>query len=188
MFLSPYFKESRQIYKNNVNMKIRKNEEIHHFDIEGDVILCRLSALLYEHFGSAEDDAIGIECEGCDRCRCLIPDDMAVILPTILPDNEVNLDVTRSPRSVVESFSGNPVRSLLNILDISEVEALNPINGGPTAGQCQFACIASALCNSSRGVTQLCDGYRPDLELRSLALHVIENNPHMYRDYLTVVS
>ena len=133
-----------------------------------------------------------------------IPGDMAVVLPRLLPESGKDLVdwttdasnnisyVTPSsptPHLIHDDHCPNPVGALLRVLGIEEVEALDPSGSGPKAGQCQFACVASALCDSlSRSSASLFrDGFRPDLELRRLALHVIELNSHMYRDYLTVV-
>lgn len=86
----------------------------------------------------------------------------------------------------------NPLQHLLRSVGIEEVEALDPTNGGPTAGQCQFACVATALSRSygtgGQGQPLLRDDYRPDLELRRLALHVIRMNPELYRNFLTVAG
>ena len=78
------------------------------------------------------------------------------------------------------------VSRFLNDIGIEEIESLEP--GGAGAGQCQFASIASALTWNYDVSLSSADGYRPDLELRKLALHVIETNVEMYQHYLTMVS
>eukprot|EP00566_Odontella_aurita_P002408 CAMPEP_0113575000 /NCGR_PEP_ID=MMETSP0015_2-20120614/27444_1 /TAXON_ID=2838 /ORGANISM="Odontella" /LENGTH=950 /DNA_ID=CAMNT_0000478169 /DNA_START=89 /DNA_END=2941 /DNA_ORIENTATION=+ /assembly_acc=CAM_ASM_000160 len=159
-----------------------------------DLILCRLSALLAPLFDDPEtaackpallrrvsssdiDDACsdGRSDESLQKVPAfaLIPGDTAVVLPQILPTDG--------------DLSG-PAQSLLSAVGIEEVEALDPANGGPSAGQCQFACVASALSKSFGLDRPLRDGYRPDLELRSLALHTVRMNPDMYRDFMTVAG
>eukprot|EP00567_Pseudictyota_dubia_P018571 CAMPEP_0197433796 /NCGR_PEP_ID=MMETSP1175-20131217/1599_1 /TAXON_ID=1003142 /ORGANISM="Triceratium dubium, Strain CCMP147" /LENGTH=968 /DNA_ID=CAMNT_0042962281 /DNA_START=151 /DNA_END=3060 /DNA_ORIENTATION=+ len=161
-----------------------------------DLILCRLSALLAPLFGrvqhkpalvrrvsSSDIDDIGSDCRsgGSLRSRApafaLIPGDEAVVLPPTLPASQQRDGDGRSP-----------IQQLLSTVGIEEVEALDPSNGGPSAGQCQFACIASALSKSFGLDRPLRDGYRPDLELRSLALHTVRMNPDMYRDFMTVAG
>jgi hypothetical protein len=100
----------------------------------------------------------------------MIPGDRAVILPIIIP--------------VVSRGQNTPVKPLLDMIGLREVECLNPSSGGPAAGQCQFACISTALSDSLQDLGQ---GTRLDLELRRLATRVIETNPTMYQDFLTAV-
>ena len=196
----------------------------HTSDLEGDVILTRLSSLLrndlegavakYTHNSLPPEDSSPIEdqhqlpLEECSHKYChrldFIPGDMAVVLPRLLPESGKDLvdwtidantrtptlNESTLPHLIQDDHFSNPVGALLRLLGIEEVEALDPSGNGPKAGQCQFACVASALCDSlSRSSTALFqDGFRPDLELRRLALHVIEMNSHMYSDFLTVVS
>ena len=107
-----------------------------------------------------------------------------------------NPDIHHSPTTSTTSNTNtamdNPLQHLLRSVGIEEVEALDPTRGGPTAGQCQFACVATALSRSygtgGQGQPLLRDNYRPDLELRRLALHVIRMNPELYRNFLTVAG
>lgn len=200
------------------------NRCIHISDLEGDLILARLSSLLrtdledaaakYTHHAVPSEDTSPIEeqhppppedipYKHCHRLD-FIPGDMAVVIPRLLPESGKDLvdwttvantltptvDETTLPHLIQDDHCSNPVGALLRVLGIEEVEALDPSGNGPKAGQCQFACVASALCDSlSRSSTALFqDGFRPDLELRRLALHVIEMNSHMYRDFLTVAG
>lgn len=162
----------------------------------GDLILCRLSSLLTLSLVEANRNACWRgegkgTCEGINDGKrsasgvekpdktplVLIPADTAVILPAIIPHQR--------PSS---RRGSNPLGSLLSTVNIEEVEALHPENGGPTSGQCQFACVASALSQSCGREFPLCEGYRPDLELRKLALHVISTNPELYSQFLVVAG
>lgn len=118
----------------------------------------------------------------------LIPGDIAVVLPPELRHpSEISANSNIADNNTTATID-NPLQHLLRAVGIEEVEALDPNNGGPAAGQCQFACIATAL-SRSYGTTQPLRGsYRPDLELRQLALHVIRMNPDLYRNFLTVAG
>ena len=147
-----------------------------------DLILCRFSALLFPTHKKISKEqetimkAFPSECMSPDSVFMLIPSDICVVLPPVF---------SQSSRDGAHT---NSLESVFSAIGIEEVEALNPLNGGPSTGQCQFACLASSL-SSSFGVDHpLCEGYRPDLELRRLALHTIRMNADMYRDFLTVVS
>jgi len=125
----------------------------------------------------------------------LIPGDVAVVLPPELrhplefPPTSSSAESSTSEKNTEATITtDNPLQHLLRAVGIEEVEALDPTNGGPAAGQCQFACVATAL-SRSYGTTQPLRGaYRPDLELRQLALHVIRMNPDLYRNFLTVAG
>jgi len=139
----------------------------------------------------------------------LIPGDVAVVLPPELrhadevassPKNsgvggkKKNMKNASGKNGSSNSSSSNvsihqsPLQNLLNAVGLEEVEALDPTNGGPSAGQCQFACIASALSRSFGTDQPLRGRYRPDLDLRRLALHAIRMNPDLYRNFLTVAG
>jgi len=135
----------------------------------GDLILCRLSSSLYRSL------------DGIDGFRektnsfPILPQDSCIILPTLL---------SSSPSSRGRPSLQGAVSRFLNDLGIEEVESLQ--SGGAGAGQCQFASLASAL--TWNYDVCLSSGYRPDLELRKLALHVIETNTAMYQHYLTMAG
>jgi len=138
----------------------------------GDLILCRLSSSLYQNLN-------GIRSSIRDNSNSfpILPQDSCIILPTLLPS-------TSSCRGRLSTQAA--VNYFLNELGIEEIESLQP--GGAGAGQCQFASIASSLTWNYDVCLSSADGYRPDLELRKLALHVIETNSEMYQHYLTMVS
>jgi hypothetical protein len=142
--------------------------------LEGDYILMRFSSLLPQISCRNNNDTARFKDSSVKENRpiCgLIPGDSAVILPVIIP-----------------AFNRgwiSPTQPLLDMIGLEEVECLNPSTGGPAAGQCQFACVSSALSDS---FISLGNDSRLDLELRRLALRVIETNPTMYQDFLTTVS
>lgn len=160
--------------------------------LDGDIILSRFSSLLFE----AESSCCTTNPMEKGMSMKSISGDIAVILPQILPQKpnlvpicEDETNRSKSDTSAARNASHfNPVGEFLQRVGIEEVEALNPKEGGPTAGQCQFASVAAALCDLLGTDSVLRKGYRPDLELRKLAMHVIEMNSQMYRDFLTVPS
>ena len=129
--------------------------------------------------------------KGDNSSFSLIPGDVAVVLPPELRHpSEISATsiADNSGNSTTTTTIDNPLQHLLRAVGIEEVEALDPNNGGPAAGQCQFACIATALSRSYGTNKSLRGTYRPDLELRRLALHVIRMNPDLYRNFLTVAG
>ena len=142
--------------------------------LEGDYILIRFSSLL-PHISCKNDtdryNHSSIKENQPRLSPCLIPGDSAVILPIIIP--------------VVNRGWSSSTKPLFDMIGLEEVECLNPSMGGPAAGQCQFACVSTALSDS---FISLGKDSRLDLELRRLALRVIETNPSMYQDFLTSVS
>lgn len=140
--------------------------------LEGDYILIRFSSflpILSCNNGNARYNNSSIKENRPHFLPGLIPGDSAVILPVVIPAaNKVS-----------------PTKPLLDMIGLEEIECLNPSIGGPGAGQCQFACISTALSDS---FVSLGHDSRLDLELRRLALRVIETNPTMYQDFLTTVS
>ena len=135
--------------------------------LEGDYILIRFSSLLPQY--TCKNGKV----TSCNSQPCslpgLIPGGTAVILPIIIP---------------VRGWD-SPAKPLLDMIGLEEVECLKPSYGGPSAGQCQFACLSAALSDS---FISLGNNSRLDLELRRLAIRVIETNPTMYQDFLTAVS
>lgn len=138
----------------------------------GDLILCRLSSSLYQNLN-------GIRSIIRDNSNTfpILPQDSCIILPTLLPS-------TSTCRGRLSTQAA--VNHFLNELGIEEIESLQP--GGAGAGQCQFASIASALTWNYDVCLSSATGYRPDLALRKLALHVIETNTEMYQHYLTMAG
>ena len=142
-----------------------------------------------------EDNSRSTTCssKGDSNSFSLIPGDVAVVLPPELR-HPSEISVTASIADNGENSTtattsiDNPLQHLLRAVGIEEVEALDPNNGGPAAGQCQFACIATVLSHSYGTNKPLQGNYRPDLELRRLALHVIRMNPDLYRNFLTVAG
>lgn len=138
----------------------------------GDLILCRLSSSLYQSLNGVDD------LRGNSNSFPILPQDSCIVLPTLLPSSSTSSRGRLSTQGAVSRF--------LNALGIEEVESLQ--SGGAGAGQCQFASIASALTWNYNVCLSSADGYRPDLELRKLALHVIETNTEMYQHYLTMAG
>ena len=143
--------------------------------LEGDYILLRFSSLLPQisccKRNTSQYNNSSIKENQSLLMPSLIPGDSSAILPVIIP---------------TANFRGwaSPTQPLLDMVGIEEVECLTPSSGGPAAGQCQFACISTALSDS---LTSLDNNSRLDLELRRLALRIIETNPTMYQDFLTTV-
>lgn len=140
-------------------------------ELGGDLILCRLSSALYQSLDGIRN------IREISNTFPILPQDSCVILPTLLPSSS-----TCRGRLSAEAA----VSRFLNDIGIEEIESLQP--GGAGAGQCQFASIASALAWNYDVCLSSADGYRPDLELRKLALHVIETNTEMYQHYLTMAG
>jgi len=138
----------------------------------GDLILCRLSSSLYRNLNGIRN----ILRENSNTFP-ILPQDSCIILPTLLP----SASTCRGRLSTQAA-----VNHFLNELGIEEIESLQP--GGAGAGQCQFASIASALTWNYHVCISSADGHRPDLELRKLALHVIETNTEMYQHFLTTAG
>jgi hypothetical protein len=128
---------------------------------------------------------------GC--CKCQPPalsmlHDAAVIVPALIPcspTRSVSPFSTASFSSTSAAYASN-VTNFLKDAGIDEIETLNQHQHGPTAGQCQFSSVAMALCGDRSSGFDM--DFRPDLELRQLAIHTIASNPHMYEDYLLASS
>lgn len=141
--------------------------------ISDDAILCRLSSLFPSSYTKRCDDDV----QQIFQTALLVLHDKSVVLS--LP----------SPPCMNRKYSGHAgVSNMLSFLEIEELETLDPTDPTkcPTAGQCQFACVASAL--SKNEFSRLRAPHRPDLDLRRLALHTISHNPHMYQDFLTTAG
>jgi hypothetical protein len=111
--------------------------------------------------------------------------DAAVIVPELIPAPR---SVSPCSASLGSSRSGSEaaVTNFLKDAGIEEVETLNQSPRGPTAGQCQFSSVAASLLDN---LGPLFDTeFRPDLDLRQLAVHTIYSNPHMYEDFLLASS
>eukprot|EP00593_Proboscia_inermis_P007388 CAMPEP_0171322120 /NCGR_PEP_ID=MMETSP0816-20121228/114760_1 /TAXON_ID=420281 /ORGANISM="Proboscia inermis, Strain CCAP1064/1" /LENGTH=459 /DNA_ID=CAMNT_0011820517 /DNA_START=584 /DNA_END=1962 /DNA_ORIENTATION=- len=138
-----------------------------------DTILCRLSNFFSNPYTKRDDD---------------VPHQICHAALSVLYDKAVVLSLPTPPCVNRKNSGSVGVSHMLSFLDIEELETLDPTDPSmcPTAGQCQFACVASSL--SKKEFSRLRFPHRPDLDLRRLALHTISHNPHMYQDFLTTAG